>query len=404
MLTEELKKKAEVALSKKSAYGIDLDVSEYIPRHVNLSGKSLKVLNDELGSSMESVGLNLDEKNILGSYVQIDQTAVYSQSLESGLTVLNLKEALKQLDFLRDFYWRIIPVDLDKFTALAALYEESGYVIIADKGFKFDKPVQACLLVKSPKSLQTPHNIVIAGEGSNLHVLTGCTTAPESFGLHVGISEFYVGRNATVTFTMIHSWSKASHVRPRTAVLVEEGGRFISNYVVLKPAASIQTYPSIRLIGEGASAVSTSIVLGSENSKIDVGSSVSLESKGSNCRILSRVVGGGASETIVRSSIEALVDEVKGHTECNGIVISGNASIVAIPELKAKAKNVELTHEAAIGRVSEEEIFYLQTRGFTRDEAVSLIVGGFLESGLSGLPVSIEKYLRNAIQWALTGL
>jgi Fe-S cluster assembly scaffold protein SufB len=158
------------------------------------------------------------------------------------------------------------------------------------------------------------------------------------------------------------------------------------------------------LIGERASAVSTSIVLGSENSKIDVGSSVSLEFKGSNCRIVSRIVGGGSSETITRSRIDALVDDVKGHTECNGIVVSDNASIVAIPELKAKAKNVELTHEAAIGRISEEEIFYLQTRGFTREEAVSLIVGGFLESGLSELPISIEKYLRSAIQWALTGL
>lgn len=404
MLSEALKRKAEEALSKKSAYGIDLDVSEYTPKHVNLNGRCFEALNDELGSSMESVGLGVDEKNASGSYIQIDQTAVYSQSRRSGLTILNLKEALKQLDFLRDFYWRLIPVDLDKFTALAALYEESGYVIVAEKGFKSDKPIQACLLVKSPRSLQTPHNIVVAEEGTNLHVITGCTTAPESFGLHVGISEFYVRRNSTVTFTMIHSWSRASHVRPRTAVLVEDGGRFISNYVVLKPATSIQTYPFIRLVGEGSSAISTSVVLGSGNASIDIGSNVSLESKGSNCRILSRVVGGGSSETMTRSRIAAVIDNVRGHTECNGIIVSDNASIVAIPELEARAKNVELTHEAAIGKISEEEIFYLQTRGFTREEAVSLIVGGFLESGLSELPVSVEKYLKISIQWALTGL
>ncbi len=403
MMTEALKKRAKEALSKKSAYGIDLDVSEYVPKRANLDSRRLEVLGDEL-SSMESVGLNVDEKNVLGSYIQIDQTAIYSQSRRSGLTVLNLTEAFKQLDFLRDFYWRLIPVDLDKFTALAALYEESGYVIVAERGFKSDKPVQACLLIRSPKSLQTPHNIIIAKEGANLHVITGCTTAPESFGLHVGISEFYIGKNATVTFTMIHSWSKASHVRPRTAVLVEDGGRFISNYVVLKPALSIQTYPYIRLIGENASVVSTSVVLGSGNASIDIGSNISLESKGSNCRSISRVVGGGVSEITVRSRISAAIDNVKGHTECNGIMISDNASIVAIPELEAKAKNVELTHEAAIGKISEEEIFYLQTRGFTGEEAVSLLIGGFLESGLSDLPANVEKYLKSAIQWALTGL
>ncbi|MEM1570460.1 MAG: SufD family Fe-S cluster assembly protein [Candidatus Bathyarchaeia archaeon] len=404
MLSEALKKKAEMALTKKPVYGLDLDVSEFEPKHVDLNVESLDSLDEELSSSMESVGLSLSEKSTLGGYIQVDQTSVYSLSRKSGLTILNLREALKQFDFLREFYWRLIPVDLDKFTALAALYEESGYVIVAEKGFKSENPIQACLLVKSPRSLQTPHNIVIAGEGVNLHVITGCTTAPESFGLHVGISEFYVGRNATVTFTMIHSWSRASHVRPRTAVLVEDGGRFISNYVILKPASSIQTYPSIRLVGGNTSAVSTSVVLGSGSANIDVGSSVSLESKGSNCRIISRVVGGGSSETVTRSRISALVDGVKGHTECNGIIVSDGASIVAIPELEAKAENVELTHEAAIGKISEEEIFYLQTRGFTREEAVSLIVGGFLESGLSDLPTSVEKYLRSAIQSALTGL
>ncbi|MBS7611825.1 SufD family Fe-S cluster assembly protein [Candidatus Bathyarchaeota archaeon] len=404
MATEALKKRAEEALSKRSAYGIDLDVSEYMPKHANLNSRHLEILEDELSSSIESVGLNVDEKNTLGSYIQIDQTAVYSQSRRRGLTILNLKEALKRLDFLRNFYWRLIPVDLDKFTALAALYEESGYVIVVEKGFKSDKPTQACLLIRSPRSLQTPHNIIIAEEETNLHVITGCTTAPESFGLHVGISEFYIGRNATVTFTMIHSWSKASHVRPRTAVLVEDGGRFISNYVVLKPATSIQMYPSIRLIGENASAISTSVILGSGNASIDVGSSVSLESEGSNCRILSRVVGGGSSETVARSRITAVIDNVRGHTECNGIIVSDNASITAIPELEAKAKNIELTHEAAIGKISEEEIFYLQTRGFTREEAVSLIIGGFLESGLSELPANVEKYLKSAIQWALTSL
>lgn len=404
MLSDVLKKKAEEALVKKPAYGLDLDVSEFTPKRVDLKVESLDSLDDTISSSMESVGLSLSGRNTLGSYIQIDQTAVYSQSRRSGLTVLNLRDALKQFDFLRDFYWKLIPVDLDKFTALAALYEESGYVIIAEKGFKSNSPVQACLLVKSPRSLQTPHNIVIAEEGTNLHVITGCTTAPESFGLHVGISEFYVKRNATVTFTMIHSWSRASHIRPRTAVLVEEGGRFISNYIVLKPASSIQTYPSVRLIGENASAVSTSIVLGSGSANIDIGSSVSLESKGSNCKIISRVVGVGSSETITRSRITALVSDVKGHTECNGIIVSDEASIVAIPELEARAKNVELTHEAAIGKISEDEIFYLQTRGFTREEAISLIIGGFLESGLSELPANVEKYLKNAIQWALTSL
>lgn len=400
----ELKRKAEKALSKPPGYGLDLDISEFIPEYTGLRAESLRDLSKPLRSAVESIGLDTSEKEVLGSYLQIDQSVAYSRSYGEGVKVLSLREALKSLDWLKDFYWKAVSVDLDKFTAAAALHEEGGYVVVAEKGVKAEAPVQACLLMKSPRVLQTPHNIVVAKEESTLHVITGCTQAPETFGLHAGISEFYVGKNATVTFTMIHSWSGGSHVRPRTGVIVEEGGRFISNYVILKPANTIQTFPVVRLTGRGASTLTASIIVSSGSSKIDVGSCVYLESPQTNGEIVSKVVGSGSSEVVVRSRIIGFTDGVKGHTECNGILVSKNATISAIPELVAKAKDVELTHEAAIGRISEEEVFYLQARGFTEEEAISMIVRGFLESGVVGLPKTVENYLKNAIRETITAL
>ena len=403
-LKDELKRRAEKALDKPPRYGLDLEISEFTPDYTGLEAESLRDLSERLRNIVKSIGLDTGEKSVLGSYLQVDQRVAYSRSHEEGVKVLSLKEALKSLDWLKSLYWKAVPVDLDKFTAVAALYEEGGYVVVAEKGVKTEMPVQTCLLMKSPRSLQTTHNIVVAEEGSTLHVITGCTQAPESFGLHAGISEFYVGRNATVTFTMIHSWSRGSHIRPRTGVVVEEGGRFISNYVVLKPANTIQAYPVVRLVGRGSSALTTSILLGSGSSKMDIGSCIRLEAPQTSGEAVSKVVGGDSSETVVRSRIVGFMDGVRGHTECNGILVSEKAVISAIPELVAKAKDVELTHEAAIGRISEEEVFYLRARGFTEEEAVSMIVRGFLESGIVGLPKAVEEYLKKAVRETITAL
>ena len=195
VLTDELKRRAEKALDKPPRYGLDLEISEFTPDYTGLEAESLRDLSERLRNIVKSIGLDTGEKSVLGSYLQVDQRVAYSRSHEEGVKVLSLKEALKSLDWLKSLYWKAVPVDLDKFTAVAALYEEGGYVVVAEKGVKTEMPVQTCLLMKSPRSLQTTHNIVVAEEGSTLHVITGCTQAPESFGLHAGISEFYVGKN-----------------------------------------------------------------------------------------------------------------------------------------------------------------------------------------------------------------
>lgn len=397
-LNDELRLRAKRALDRSPKYGLDLDVLAFKPQSGDLHVSALRELPEELGETVKSIGLDVKEQSVAGGYLQLDQKVAYSRSFGGRVEVLSLREALEKPNWLRRFYWNAVPVDLDKFTAVAALNEEGGYVVIAKRGAKVDKPVQTCLLMKTPKSLQTAHNIIVAEEKSTLHVITGCTVAPENFGLHAGISEFYVGRNATVTFTMIHSWSRGTHVRPRTGVVVEEGGTFIANYVVLKPASSIQAYPTIRLIGRGSTALATNVVVTSGSSDLDIGSCIRLEAESTSGEVVSRVAGGGSSKTVARSRIVGLADGVKGHTECNGILLSDKAFIAAVPELEAKARNVMLTHEAAIGRLSDEEIFYLQARGFSEKEAISMIVRGFLESGLIGLPKTVESCVKKAIK------
>ncbi len=246
--------------------------------------------------------------------------------------------------------------------------------------------------------MQNVHNIIIAEEDSELHIIAGCTTASkEEPGLHLGVSEFYIKRGARITFTMIHSWNPEVVVRPRTAAVVEEDGLFLSNYVLMKPVRSLQMYPAARCVGENATVRYNSILVAGEGSSLDVGCRVLLNAKGAKTEIISRVITTGGN-VIARGYIEGNAPEVKGHLECRGLILQGKGMIHAVPELKGTLAGIDLSHEAAVGKIAEEEVEYLMSRGLTRAEATATIVRGFLRVDIEGLPAMLSAELRRAIE------
>jgi len=386
-IRDALRQKALSALSKSSPYGLDIDISMFT---VGLGSGRLDL--EDYTDIMESVGVDPKERDRSGSYYQVDNIATYYSSKYKGLVVKPISEALKDEDIL-DYYWRAVPVDLDKYTATAFLYERDGYYIRVDDGVDIPIPIQACLLLRSPSLLQVPHNIVVVGEGAKLHVLTGCTVARENPGMHIGISEFYVKKRGLLTFTMIHSWSRGMHIRPRTSVYVDTGGIFVSQYITTSLVDSIQMYPTVYLIGDGSSAYLSSVIVGRGSSHIDVGGAIELKAARSSGEIVSRVLSMDESRIVSRGRIRGLVRGVKGHIECRGLILSDGSYIDAIPELEARAYDVQLTHEAAVGKIAEEEILYLMAKGFTEDEAKSIVVRGFLQPKLPMLPRQLADYL-----------
>lgn len=385
-----LKPKAEEALVKPAPYGLDLDLSGFKLE----TGFGTGVEGSE--DILESVGIDLRERNRSGSYYQVDNRAIYASARQSGLTVEPLSEALKHPENL-DYYWKAVSVDTDKYTAAAFLGEKEGYFIKVDDGVNVAMPVQACLLLRTPGLIQAPHNIVVVGENSEIHVITGCAAMREEAGLHIGISEFYVKRGGTLTFIMIHSWGRAIHVRPRTVAHVEEDGVLISHYINTLPVSSLQTYPVVHLNGEGSRAHLSSIIMGKGLSHIDVGGALELNSPACSGEILSRTIGFDKSTTVARARVVGKAPGVRGHVECRGLLLSNESRIGAIPELEARAQDVQLTHEAAIGKIAEEELLYLIARGFTEEEARSIIVRGFLSVELTGLPENLIQYLEGML-------
>lgn len=396
----ELKERAASALDKKGSIGPDIELNEFqtdpVPHHY-LSDQELRALPEADRERLMMSGVDVDEKERGGTFFQKDTTVVHCKTKQDGIEVIPIRKALEECDWIHDYYWKLAAVDTDKYTAAAEMGLHNGYVIRALPGAKSIYPIQACLYLDKQGLQQNVHNIVIAEEDSELHIITGCSTSPHlTKGMHVGISEFFVKKNAKLSFTMIHNWAEDMVVRPRSVTQVEAGGLFLNNYVCMKPVRSLQMYPTTHLVGENAVARFYSIIVGSPNSEYDVGGRIYLKKPGTRAEIIARTISNGG-RIISRGHLIGEVPDIKAHLECKGLLLKGGL-IYAVPELEGHADGVEMSHEAAVGKIAQEEICYLMSRGLSEEEATATIVRGFLNVDIPGLPAQLKAEIDRAVE------
>lgn len=354
---------------------------------------SLTQLSPEDIAVMLRSGIDPDEAERSGSFLQIDHSVLQCRVTAPGVEFLPMAQALDKYDGLEQYWWKAVAPDKDAYTARAQRHFDNGYFIRVEPGATVTYPLQACLYLSEDKLAQDVHNVVVAEEGSHLHVITGCATAAHvRSGLHIGISEFYVKRGATISFTMIHNWPEEMAVRPRTGIVVEERGTFISNYVCLVAAQDMQSYPTATLRGRGAVATFNSVILARPGSSFDTGSRIIMQADECRGDIISRAVSTGG-RVIARGHIVGAADRIKAHLECKGLLLSDQGLIHAIPELEGRRSDVEMTHEAAVGKIARDEIEYLMARGLSEAEATGLIIRGFLSLDIVGLPPALKADL-----------
>jgi len=389
----ELAERARRAKDKKAPLGPDIDLSRYSSQAEEHPPMELTSISKSEQEVLALTGIDVTGKNRSGTFVQMDHSVVCSMASQEGLEVLSTEEALKKYSWLRDYWWRAVPVDADKYTSQAELRWTKGYFLRALPGVRSIFPLQACLYISQEGIAQNVHNMVIVEEGAELHIITGCAVSPRvKSGLHVGVSEFYVKEGGKLTFTMIHNWSEEVAVRPRSAAIVEKGGLFLSNYICLQPVESLQMYPTAYLEGEDAVARFNSILLATPKSLLDVGARVHLRRRGSRAEIVSRAVTRGG-KVYVRGHLIGEAPLIKAHMECQGLILDEKGFIHAVPELEGRTKDVEMSHEASVGRIAGEEITYLMARGLSEEEAIATIIRGFLEVRIEGLPPELQMEL-----------
>ena len=371
-----------------------IDLEKFSMKSKN--NKSLELSKNK--DNLLKVGYITDKKECSGSYLQFDHSVLSSISGQEGIEISSTPDALKKYDWLHNYWWNAVASDKDEFTKQVDLNQTQGYFIHILPGIKANFPVQSCLFISQENIAQNVHNIIIVEEGSEVNIITGCSASHNvNNALHLGVSEIYVKKNAKLTFTMVHSWRPEIIVRPRTGIFIEENGTFTSNYIIMNQVKDLQMYPTA-YCDKNARATFQTILYSSNDSKIDVGSKVFLKGDGSKTEIISRAIAKDNSKITVRGKIIGEGCGIKGHMECRGLMLSDLSNIHAIPELESKNINTNLSHEAAIGKISEDEIAYLTSRGLNKNEAASIIVRGFLNINIEGLPKQLNEEIKKKIQ------
>lgn len=342
---------------------------------------------------LAEVGVFFDSDERSGTFVVQDHHTLCAQSNVEGVEVLPIAEALKKYDWLAEkYYWKLIDPDTNKITRWCADQKiPQGYFIRVKAGEKVEYPYQAALYTANANIAQAIHNIVIIEDDAELTLITGCATHHEiTSGVHMAVSEQFIGKRARLTNTMVHSWGPKLSVRPHSATFVEEDGVFESNYVSLRPAADIRSAPKTWLNGDRASASYYSVILGSKGSQILSGGEVYLNGEDTSAELAHRAICTGGQ--ITQTGILTGSNRCRAHIDCSGMILDPGKKgfIESTPGVRSQHPEAMMSHEASIGKIAPEQVEYLQSRGIEEREAISMIIRGFLNADIEGLGEELD--------------
>lgn len=358
-------------------------------------GSEMRALDDTTKETLKKVAYDETQERS-ATFLATDWEVIDTHSATQALEILPIKIALEKYEWLKALMFTLVPKDKDEYVKQVASSDQLlGYFIRVKAGEKVALPVYTCYMINSDRFTQCTHNIVIAEEGSELHLISGCASNAHILsGKHLGVTEYFIKENATVTSTMIHSWGKEVEVYPRSAAEVGKEAKFVSNYVALGSVKALQMDPMAHIEAGGLGEF-YSVVYAPEDSRFDIGSTVILEGDGASSEIVSRVVSNGGKVT-TRGKIIGKHPNGRGAMACNGLLLDSKGSIHAIPELVGEDPRLELSHEASVGMISRDELAYLMASGIEEEKAKSLIIEGFLDLKIPSLPDYLQRQI-NAI-------
>ncbi len=333
--------------------------------------------------SPENIVAGIIDRNIYGFYK--DRLKHYGVELyEIGEALEKKRDALKKLLRENGLEDKIV---IDK--------ETVGFYIHVKPYSTPPIPIYACFILGREGIVQKIVNIIDIGRGSNVIIVKGCASiVPE--GAHKAITLLRAGDHSRITNIMIHNWAPYITVSSKTYAYIGKGVEYNGYYVKVSPVKAIGL-GSEYYVGENSRIEYHEATLAHRNTRVASNTRIVLRGRGSGGYITSRgVVNRGYMD--VNPLIRAEAEDVKGHIECNGLILE-NGIYKTHPSLETTVENAYLTHEASIGKISGEQLFYLQTRGLDEEYAIRLIVLGFLTSAIKGLPDSMKKYMDNTMKY-----
>jgi Fe-S cluster assembly protein SufB len=295
---------------------------------------------------------------------------------------------------------KVIPPDDNKFAALHGAVWSGGTFVWIPEGVEVEIPLQAYYRMQTEGVGQFEHTLIVAERGSSVHYIEGCSAPRYSqVSLHSGMVEIYAKEEAHVRFTTIQNWSKNVYNLNNKRAWAYAGARvdWVSGSLGSKVT---MLYPTTVLLGKGARTENLSFTFAQEGMWLDTGARAIHRAPGTSSRLVSRSVVQGRAKSVFRGTVSVAPEArgAKAHMECSTLLLSPEARTETIPVLNVENDDVEVGHEATVGRVSQEQLFYLMSRGLDESQALSLIVNGFVSPILKEIPLEYAVELRRLLE------
>ncbi|SDY02604.1 Iron-regulated ABC transporter membrane component SufB [Modestobacter sp. DSM 44400] len=392
--------------------GIDFQNIKYFVRSTEAQAASWEELPEEIRNTYDRLGIPEAEKQRLVSGVaaQYESEVVYHQiqkELEDqGVIFLDTDSALKEYpDLFREYYGSAIPAGDNKFAALNSAVWSGGSFIYVPKGVHVEIPLQAYFRINTENMGQFERTLIIVDEGAYVHYVEGCT-APiyKSDSLHSAVVEIIVKKNARCRYTTIQNWSNNVYNLVTKRAIAHEGATMewvdgnIGSKVTMK-------YPAVWMTGEHAKGEVLSIAFAGEGQHQDAGAKMVHAAPHTSSNIISKSVARGGGRTSYRGLVQ--IDEgaygSKSTVKCDALLVDTISRSDTYPYVDVREDDVSMGHEATVSRVSEDQLFYLMSRGMSEDEAMAMVVRGFVEPIARELPMEYALELNRLIELQMEG-
>ena len=391
---------------------IDFDNIKYFVRSTEGQAESWEELPEDIRVTYERLGIPEAERNSLvaGVAAQYESEVVYHQireDLESqGVIFVDTDTGLRDYpEIFKEYFASIIPIGDNKFSALNTAVWSGGSFVYVPPGVHVEIPLQAYFRINTENMGQFERTLIIADEGSYVHYIEGCT-APvyRSDSLHSAVVEIVVKKNARVRYTTIQNWSNNVYNLVTKRAVAHEGAtmEWVDGNIGSKVT---QKYPAVYMVGEHAKGETLSIAFAGEGQHQDTGSKMVHIAPNTSSTIVSKSVARNGGRSAYRGLVQVRegAKHSKSSVVCDALLVDTVSRSDTYPYVDVREDDVTMGHEATVSRVSEEQLFYLMQRGLAEDEAMAMIVRGFVEPIARELPMEYALELNRLIELQMEG-
>lgn len=397
---------------------LDFDKIETYIKPQQETVKSWGEVPKEIRETFEKLGIPEAEREALGGVgAQYNSEMIYfnlkKQVEAKGVVYLPMEKAVKSRQkflvegkwrevrgLVREYLMKILPPENYKFAALNGALWSGGSFIYVPKNAVVEVPLQAYYRLNAPGAGQFERSLIIVDEGANLSFIEACSAPRYNVAnLHAGCVEVLVKKNARLKFATVDSWSKNMFNLSTKRAVVEEGG--VMDWVSGSFGSQVSMlYPTTILRGEGAKMTFKGISVAGQAQNLDTGMKVVhlADKTYSNIDLKSLSKDGGLATTRSFVKIVKSAREVRNFLDCQSLILDEKSRADAVPKIEVLSSEAEVGHEAAVGQISEEEIFYLKSRGLSEEQARVLVVRGFTDGVVSELPVEYAREMNKLIE------